>query len=178
MRIRLRDYMPREDGWGHDEGRLVYSKLLSLVEANPATLVFAISLEGVRRTDASFPRESVVELAKRYRGFRGFCLVDVPDQDLLDNWEAAATKRVQPIVVWDGDKYRIIGPPPSEGNHKMFNYVSCVPSTTAGTAASALDYLVPNASNKLKQLWLEGYILRRERTAPSGGVEFEYFRIK
>ena len=78
--------MPEQDGWGHEQGRLVFSRLLKAVEANPETEIFLISLEGVRRTDASFPRESVVELARRYREHRGFCLVGVQDEDLLDNW--------------------------------------------------------------------------------------------
>ncbi len=59
----------------------------------------------------------------------------------------------------------------------MLRYVLSVEAATAGEAARALDIKVPNASNKLKDLWEEGYILRRERTAPTGGVEYEYVRI-
>lgn len=72
--LRLLDFMERDDGWGNIEGRKVYQRLLEAVENQPHSLVFRIFLSGVRRTDASFPRESVIELAKYFRGKKGFCL--------------------------------------------------------------------------------------------------------
>ncbi len=178
MQIKLRDYMPGPDGWGYTMGRLVHEKLLAVVEAHPEEMVFSLSLEGVEHTDASFPRGSVIELAKSYRSQRGFCLKDTADPDLLDNWDAAALKREQPLIVWQDDVAHILGPQPGEGLREMIGYVLSVPSTITSEAAQILHLKVPNASNKLKQLWQEGYILRRERTANSGGVEYEYYRIK
>ncbi|MGD0919401.1 MAG: DNA-binding protein [Thermodesulfobacteriota bacterium] len=178
MRILLIDYMQNGDGWGNEQGRILYSRLSDLVEKNPAELVFSVSLQEVRRTDSSFPREGVVKLAKHFRGSRGFCLSDISSQDLIDNWDAAALKIGQPLTIWDGDKWQIIGPLPSEGTREILNFVLSVPKTTTSEAATSLRLQVPNASNKLKRLWEEGYILRLERIAPSGGVEHEYFRIK
>ena len=34
-----------------------------------------------------------------------------------------------------------------------------------------------NASNKFKQLWQQGFLLRQERAAETGGVEYVYYRI-
>ena len=130
------------------------------------------------RPDLGHLRESVVELAKSYRGRRGFCLKDATDLDLLDNWDAAALKREQPLIVWQDDTAHILGPQPGEGVREMLGYVLSVPSTVTSEAAQSLHLKVPNASNKLKQLWQEGYIMRRERIASSGGVEYEYYRIK
>jgi hypothetical protein len=39
------------------------------------------------------------------------------------------------------------------------------------------DISVSNASMKFKALWIEGFILRRESTAESGGLEHVYSRI-
>jgi len=137
-----------------------------------------ISLDGVERTDISFPREAVIELARSYRGQRGFCLTDVSDQDLLDNWDAAADKLKQPLFVYNnGALFRSLGPEPSIGLREMLEYVQSVPVARTSEAAAALHLKVPNASNKLKQLWQEGYILRREQSATSGGVEYEYLRL-
>jgi len=36
---------------------------------------------------------------------------------------------------------------------------------------------VANASNKFRQLWEKGFLLRREEVAESGGMEYTYFRI-
>jgi hypothetical protein len=137
-----------------------------------------ISLDGVKRTDISFPREAVVELARSYRGQRGFCLTDASDPDLLDNWDAAASKLEQPLFVWNnGAVFRRLGPQPSAGLREMLEYVLSVPVARTSEVATALHLKVPNASNKLKQLWREGYILRREQSANTGGVEYEYSRL-
>lgn len=175
--LRLRDYMERDDGWGNEEGREVYQKLLRAVENEAGKIIFRISLSGIQRTDASFPRESVVELAKRFRGQKGFCLIDVTNQDLLDNWEAAARKREQPLTVWGNTRPTIIGPEPTRGNQVLVDYVLSVPETTATTVAKALNLKLTNASSKLKQLLDEGFIMRRNEICPTGGVEYRYFRI-
>lgn len=190
--ICLRDYMDAGDGWGVAEGRIVHARLLDAVEAHllaerQATFVFQISLKGVRRTDASFPRESVMQLAHRFREQHGFCLWHLDDPDLIENWEAAARRRVQPMLSWNGTvreaKARLIGPPLTEGLRGIFDTLL---SAGLGATDSALELATPdiaarlglsvsNASNKLKALWAGGYILRREQVAPSGGIEFRYF---
>lgn len=177
--IRLRDLMASSDGWGHEEGREVFANLLKVVESNPGKRIFRISLAGVSRTDASFPRESVMELARRYRGDKGFCLVDGSNPDLLDNWDAAAEKKNQPMVVWLSDeKYQLIGPQPSRGNTATLAFALLTPVVRAAEVAEQLDLKVQNASTKLKQLWEQGFLLRREDVADSGGVEYQYFRIR
>ena len=171
--------METSDGWGHDEGHEVYFKLLKEVESRPGQKIYCISLRDVRRTDASFPRESVVELAKRYRGDKGFYLVDLVNQDLIDNWIAAADKKEQPLMLWDDNEiYRVLGPQPSKGNRELFEFAMSVPKLTTSEAANALNLKLTNTSSKLKQLIDKGYLLRQEEIAPSGGIEFMYFRIK
>jgi hypothetical protein len=178
MQIRLREYMEGPDAWGQIQGRQVHEQLLAHIQSCPAVDLIVISLDGVEHTDVSFPRESVVKLAKLYRGQRGVCLKYLSDPDLLENWDAAALRGEQPLFVWSEDKtHRIIGPQPSIGLRDMLMYVLSVPVAFTSEAASTLNLKVSNASNKLKQLWLDGYILRREQTASSGGIEYAYVRI-
>ena len=177
--IKLHEVVGAADAWGNRQGREAYSKLLEIVEANPGAVIFRVSLAGIERNDASFPRESVVALAKRFRGHRGFCLVDVTDPDLLDNWDAAALKLEQPIHVWSSDGTpRLLGPKPPSGGAAMLEYVLGQQSATASRAAKELKLQITNASSKLKQLCEQGFILRREDTAASGGVEYTYFGIR
>ncbi|MBN1840730.1 MAG: DNA-binding protein [Deltaproteobacteria bacterium] len=176
--IILRDYMERADGWGHEEGRKVFNALLAAVEKTPAIRIFRISLDGVKRTDASFPRESVVELARRYRGIKGFCLTKISNKDLLDNWDAAALKKEQPLMVWSEDQYQVIGPRPSAGNREIFELAVNRGKLTASAAVKELGIKITNASNKLKQLEVKGFLLRADDIAESGGKEFVYFSIK
>lgn len=192
--LRLRDYMDAEDASGVAEGRVVHARLLEsverhLVQVGPAMVVFAISLQGVRRTDASFPRESVMQLAYRFRQQHGFCLWHLDDSDLLENWEAAANRRGQPVVLWHatetGYKEHLLGPRLTEGLRGVFNLLLCVaqkpveqsnfPEMATADVAAQLGLSISNTSNKLKTLWTEGYIVRREQTAPSGGIEHRYF---
>src|SRR5215469_4059243 len=120
MNIRLRELMDGHDGWGRIQGRQVYEQLRSQVEARPTEMIIRISLKGVERTDILFPRESVIALAKEYRGSRGFCLRDVSDPDLLENWDAAAERREQPLMVWEGDHLvSVLGPSPGSGLREM-----------------------------------------------------------
>jgi len=176
--IVLRDYLATSDAWGHALGHRVQEALRGFVEEKGGQILFAISLRGITHTDVSFPRTAVVELAKHFRARRGFYLIEVEDEDVLENWDSAAERCDQPLFVWADDRrHHLLGPQPGEGKRAMLDHVLSVGAATAGEAARALDIKVPNASNKLKELWEEGYLLRRERIAPTGGVEYEYVRI-
>lgn len=177
MDLRLQDYMQSCRGWGNSEGRQTRDLLHALLEACPAEQMIRISLAGVQ-TDLTFAREAVVELARSERGHRGFCLCDAGDPDLVENWDAAALTRAQPLLLWQaGTAYQILGPQPAVGLRAMLAFVLAVPAARTQEAAAALGLNMPNASNKLKQLWTEGYILRREQSRSPGVLEYEYYRI-
>ncbi len=175
--LQLFDFTGGPDAWGRAEGREVFQQLLEAIEKHPGTLVFRVSLKGMRRVDISFAAESVVELARRFRKEKGFCLVDVSDEDMLENWEAAATKQNQPLFVWMDGKSRLIGLQPSEGNARPLEFALRREEVTAAELASAQKLMITNASMKLIQLWEKGFLLRRQTVAASGGIEFVYFRI-
>lgn len=176
--LTLCNFMETQEGWGRDQGRKVHQKLLDFVEAKPGAMIFKVLLAGVRRVDISFASETIVELARRYRRQKGFCFVDLTDQDMLENWEAAASRKDQPIMVWEGEKGRVIGVEPSRGTLDAFKVALARESTRAAEfAASTPAMSIANASTKFKQLWEQGFLLRREDVAESGGVEFLYYRI-
>ena len=178
MTIRLRDFMDEPEGWGRAQGREVYQRLLSFVEDHPGMMVFRVSTKGVRRVDISFASETLVELARRYRGLKGFCLIDLDDRDLIENWEAAAAKKSQPLILWEGAEGRVIGVEPSQGNKAAFAFALKRPKARAAEFADQVPNMsIANASTKFKQLWEQGFLLRRESVADSGGVEFVYHRI-
>lgn len=170
--------MEHPDGWGRDQGREVYQRLVTLVEERSGAMVLQISLHDVRRVDVSFASETVVELARRYRGAKGFVLTDLTDPDMLENWDAAARKSSQPLMARDAtNRLRVLGAEPSPGNLDAFRFALARTNARASEFALAARIGIANASNKFKQLWEQGYLLRREKLAPSGGVEFEYIRI-
>jgi hypothetical protein len=173
----LRDFMDRPEGWGRSEGREVYQRLLDFVERSAGTVIFRVSLKGVKRIDISFSSETIVELARRYRRTKGVCLVDLSDKDLIENLDAAAEKKDQPMMVWRERSAQLIGSEPREGAREAFEFAMSRPQTRATEFAAARGITIANASMKFKQLWEQGFLLRRESTADTGGVEFVYQRI-
>src|ERR1700694_498481 len=169
--------MDRDEGWGRSEGRSVYPRLLAFVESNPGHPVFRVSLKGVTRVDISFASETVVELARRYRGTKGFCLVDLTDPDLIENWDAAAAKKGQPLLVWQNKSARLIGTEPTQGCQEAFRFALERPQARAAEFAETKDMSIANASMKFKQLWDQGFLLRRESTADTGGGVYVNYRI-
>ena len=181
--VRLRDYMESDDGWGNKPGVLVHQKLVRVVEEKPQVVMFRVSLEGVRCVDVSFARESVVRLAERYRGQKGFCLVDfegidgIEVADILDNWRLAAIDLKQPMTVWTKEGPRIIGPQPTAPAEQLLKLVLERRDLGTPEAAKTLKKELNNVSTRLKNLTDRGFILRQEMPAQSGGVEFRYMAI-
>tara|TARA_R110002096_G_scaffold362410_4_gene555547 strand:+ start:4658 stop:5188 length:531 start_codon:yes stop_codon:yes gene_type:complete len=175
--------MASDDGWGNKPGVLVNQKLVRMVEEMPQVATFRVSLEGVRCVDVSFARESVINLAKRYRGDKGFCLVDIEAtddievEDILDNWRLAAIDQQQPMTVWTDDGPRIIGPQPTEPTQQLLSLVLKRKDLGTPEAAKTLKKELNNVSTRLKNLTDRGFILRQEIPAQSGGVEFRYRAI-
>lgn len=174
----LREFMTEDDGWGRPAGRETFAKILSFVESRPGVVVFRVSLKGVRRVDISFASETIVEMARKYRTFKGFCFADLEDADQQENWNAAADRAKQPLFKWEGELPAIIGPQPSQGTVDALQFALLRPEVRAAEFAAESGTSITNASTKFKQLWDQGFLLRTERNAESGGVEFVYRRIR
>eukprot|EP01031_Cornospumella_fuschlensis_P015102 gene15102-18453_t len=140
LTVKLRDFTEDDHPFGNVQGKATFGKLLDFVHSHPQYSVFGISLSGIEATDASFPRESVVAVAKLFRGERGFFLKDVKSRDLLDNWSYAAQAKEIPLTVWAEDSYQVIGPEISSSTRELLDCVlpqraarasSCVTTTKA-----------------------------------------------
>jgi hypothetical protein len=121
-----------------------------------------------------------VELARRYRGRKGFCFFDLLDADQEENWQAAAQRAKQPIISWhERGNPTILGLEPTQGSADALQFALARPEIRATEFAASMKAMsITNASSKFKQLWEQGFLLRRETTAESGGVEFAYVRIR
>jgi hypothetical protein len=178
MVVKLRDFTDSDRPFGNSQGKAVFRGLVDFVEAHPAVRVFGISLSGIEATDASFPRESVISLAKQLRGEKGIYLTDLHNRDLIDNWSYAALAKAQPLVIWTGQEFEIIGPEMNQATKTLVTYVLQQSQVTASQVAADLGLSVQNASTRLKNLVQQGYFLRVEEAAESGGIEFKYLAIK
>lgn len=177
--IALRAHMNSSEGWGRSQGREVYNRLIDFVESKPGVMIFHISVAEVKRMDFSFSSETLIELARRYRGNKGFCFSDPVDQDMLENLYAAAERKHQPLMVWKDSEYQIIGLQPTKGTLTALEFALNQKEARASEFVSVNPKMsISNASMKFKQLWTQGFLLRTENAADSGGVEYVYHRIK
>ena len=170
--INLIDYTNDDHPFGNVQGKDTFRKLVDYIDNNTSIRVFGISLAGIEATDASFPRESVISVAKYFRESKGLFLEQVKNKDILDNWNYAAIAKEQPLVVWDQDNYKVLGPELTKSSLQLLDYVLDKGSVLASQVANDLEISVQNASTRLKKLVSQGYILRSEEAAESGGIEF------
>lgn len=176
--LRLRDFTSDDHPYGNAEGKKVFASVLAAVDANPTAKIFRVSMDGIVATDASFPRESVVSVAKQLRGEKAFYLSEFSDRDLIDNWHYAAKAKEQPLAIWTGKKFDFIGPELTSSAQVLLEYVLANSNVLASKVASDLDLSVPNASTRLKNLVKDGYLLRSEDVAESGGIEYQYHLVE
>lgn len=180
MKIKLIEFTDGNDHpFGNIQGREVFRKLLDFIDSQPTEKIFEISLEGIKATDASFPRESVISLIKQFSGEKWFYITHFDSNDLLDNWAYAAKAKEQPVIVYrDAKNVMTIGPEQNQSAKELLEYVIKHASVSTAKTANDLNISVQNASTRLKKLVNQGLILRAEEIAPSGGVEYIYNSVK
>ncbi|MEH6472221.1 MAG: helix-turn-helix domain-containing protein [Halopseudomonas sp.] len=176
--IKLLDIVGDPIAIGNEEGREAFQSLSRTMDAHPEQIVFEISLDGMAATDASFPRESVVTLAKSLRGEKAFFLTGFKNKDLIDNWSYGAEAKEQPLMVLDQEKRLWIGPMVKSATKDLLDFIYDQDSVTTSMVAEHFDVSVQNASGKLKKLYNQGFIIGRKEIAESGGLEFIYRAIK
>lgn len=178
--IVIKDFAPdREFFSGNVLGGDIFQKLLKRINATPATAIFSISLKGIKGTDASFPRESVVSLIKLFCGEKGFYLKDLHNQDLIDNWHYAAIAKDQNVIVYMRDgSYIVIGPKLADNTKQTLDFVMQEGTTTASKVTKKFDVSPQTASARMKKLYDLGLVLGSKETAETGGPEFVYRAIK
>jgi hypothetical protein len=183
IKISLLDLAKVSSPSGTPKGKEVFQALIDIISSRPKAKVIGISLKGILSTDASFPRESVVSAAKHFRGEKGIFLegLDLTDptaQDIIDNWDYAAIAKEQPLVFWSENAHVLIGPKISGSGQQLVELVLTKGQITAALVAAELDTSVQNASTRLKKLVDQGYFMRSEVVADSGGIEYIYQAIK
>ncbi|MFV5361139.1 DNA-binding protein [Acinetobacter oleivorans] len=176
--IELRKLVNSSVAFGNQEGREVYQAISMYIDENPDYSIFEVSLRGIDATDASFPRESIVSLAKNFRGEKAFYLTNFKNKDLIDNWQYGAEAKEQPLLIHHEGKRIWIGPKITTSSQELLDYIYEQPNVTTSLIANHFDISIPNASMKLKKLFNQGYILGEKETASSGGHEFVYRAIK
>jgi hypothetical protein len=175
--MRLLEFTGNDHPFGNKQGRDVLLKLSDYIDEHPAE-IYEVSLKGIIATDASFPRESVISLAKMHKGEKGFYLTGQFSKDLLDNWHYAAIAKEQPLILKEDDGYKVIGPEPKAGAKELLDFIMKEGEVTTAKVVQKFGGSAQNSSAKLKKLFATGLILGHKAVAESGGHEFVYRAIK
>ncbi|MDG9927967.1 MULTISPECIES: winged helix-turn-helix transcriptional regulator [unclassified Pseudomonas] len=160
--------------YGAAKGRKAHSRLLAHIDSIPNIPVIGISLSNIESADISFFREAVIYTAKRYSKQISFFVCGIEDEDIFDNLDGAADSGDFRLTCWVGKECRFVGPKPSASSKALLELVIDNREATTAEAAAALDISVQNASTRLKRLSDEGFLLRSEAAAETGGKEFVY----
>ena len=176
--LNLFEIIGDDSPYGNDQGQEAHATLKKELNKYPNAKIVGISLKGIKRTDSSFPRESVIALAKEKRGEIGFYLKNFANEDMVDNWHYAANAKDQPLIVLIGKEFRVIGPGPSADNLKLLTFIMKNETVTTSEIAEKFELSAPNASMKLKKLLNQGLIIGSKETAETGGLEYIFTAIK
>jgi|SRR6478609_4144119 len=159
-------------------GKKVFERLRKVLVDRPFAELFEISMKGIKLTDSSFARESVISVVKLYRGEKGFFLSGITSQDFIDNWDYVAERKEQPIIIERSKgRYELIGLSVSSGLRQIFDYAMKVGTLTTAKVAEQFELSPQNASQKLKKLYQMGLLLGTKETAETGGLEYVYRAI-
>lgn len=178
VELLLRDFMDSQEGWGRTAGRRTLTRMIQHLSNNPAELIYRVSFRSVSRTDVTFAHASLVELMRRRRTRQGFYFVDLTDPDLMINWHAAGLLSQTPLITWTDKQVRLLGTVLTEANRDAFAFALSRLETRASELSREFPGMsLAHASQKLKRLWQQGFIIRREITSRNGGIEYAYHRI-
>ncbi|KLP56448.1 hypothetical protein ABR39_09595 [Enterobacter genomosp. O] len=172
--LNLIKYAGEPNPYGTTKGRKAHANLVDDIAKLIGASEVGISLANIQSADVSFFRESVIYSVKRYSREIAFYICDVSDEDLISNLHGAALSGEQPLTCWKGEQCRFLGPETSASNKTLLDFIVKKHKTTTAEAAAGLDISVQNASTRLKRLAEEGFLLRSEESAESGGKEFIY----
>lgn len=177
--MKLIDFTRNDVPYGNAFGKEVFLKMRDYIEKHNNLTIFEISFEDIKFADASFSRESILILAQLYKGKKGLYISHLFDSDVIDNIDYAAKALDQPLTLKkENNEIIILGPQLTKSNLEIFKFLQKKKKVTTSQLASFFDLSVQNASSKLKKLVDDGYILRFEETAETGGIEYIYQTIE
>ncbi|WP_281948711.1 hypothetical protein [Vibrio parahaemolyticus] len=169
------------DGSTSSQGVQLFSYLVELINNEPAQDIFYLSIKDAFFA-SSFGREGIVKVAKHFRKTKGLCLVDIEDEEILENLLSGIARLEQPIPYYIEEELRLVHEnkigTPSKSNAQVYEYTLKRELTNAHDISEAFDLKINNASNKLKILFEEGFLLRKEEKSSSGGIEYFYYPIR
>ena len=177
-KINLKDYTKEDLVFGNALGREVYQKLYDYISSIPNEDIFEISLEGIRATDASFPRESVINLAKNYKGEKAFFITNAMNDDILDNWAYGSRAKKLPLISWKNNTYKIIGEELTDNMRALLDFIMENNRVTSSAVSKKFDISTQNANAKLKKLLELGLVLASKEPSETGGLEYIFKAIK
>lgn len=177
-RISLKMHTKEADTWGTDLGARVSAEInRTLVGLSEGTLV-VFDYVGIRRSDASFQREAVVETIRRHHPRLLFIVEGVEDRDLRSNLVLALERRGNAVLL-RGKSGRVdaVGAV-TQPQIETLAAVSNLDEITSRELKKRLPELsASNATNRLNDLASAGLLERVNGSATGGGKQYHFYAI-
>jgi hypothetical protein len=173
----LGGYFIAIEALGRPAGRVGSESLRKFVDSHSSSPLIAISMQGLRRIDLAFASEAIVAPIQFYLGSTGIFLMDLRDEDVLEHVSVAAERMKVPVAIGRAGTLLMVGSAPAAGTQDALAFALARPQVRAAEFAAHAGISIANASNKFRQLWQQGFLLRSPGLATSGGAEFVYRRI-
>jgi hypothetical protein len=166
------------DAWGTDFGVSVAAKInRALGGLSEGTLV-AFDYGEIKRADASFQREAIVEPMRRHRPRLLFVVEGVADPDIRANLILALQQRGEVVLIrGKAGRSEAIG----TITRPRLDTLAAVAGADEVTSRWLVDRLKltgPNATNRLNDLADAGLIERVGGSATGGGRQYKYYPIR
>ena len=157
---------------GSESGNAIYLKLCEQVPSS--TQCLEISFKGMTGVDACCIRNSVAAYAMIFQNRLGVIITNVENIDVLENLQYGFKAKSLPVIVKNEDGSGCVFMNDTSFNQPALLRTYLRREITSSILANDLQVSVPNASNKLKQLFKLGLLHCYQSTAESGGKEFIY----
>ncbi len=178
-RISLRELTGFDDAWGTDLGAKISADLNRMLVTQSAGTLAVFDFSGIKRSDASFQREAIVETMRRHRPRLLFLIEGITNPDLRSNLVLALERRGDAVFVRNDDgRLEAIGSV-SETQRRTLQAIGDLDEVTSRELLTKLPALTPpNATNRLNDLAAAGLLERADGAAMGGGRQYRFFTIR
>lgn len=170
--ILMKDLAGTDFIYGSVAGAEVLEKLRAL--NLPGGTVLEVDFTGMRVVDPCFIRDGLASFLKMNCGSIGLFITNVPNVDIVENAALGFKAKGLPMLMKSADGSGTVVAELTNSVRELIRLTYSKNETTTHQLAKELDVSAPNASAKLKKLFIQGLLLANKSTAESGGLEYLY----
>lgn len=170
--ILMKDLAGTDFIYGAAAGAMVLEKLRAL--NMPDGTVLEVDFTDMRVIDPCFIRDGLASFLKIHCGSIGLFVTNVPNVDIVENAALGFKAKGLPMLMKSADGSGTVVAELTSSVKELIRITYGKKEMTTHQLAKELNVSAPNASAKLKKMFIQGLLLATKSTAESGGLEYLY----